>query len=751
MDSQTVSEDSDVDSTAGQRVGLPQPIASLARPEIQAKKMTANLEPDTYVDLNAPELYLNRELTWLAFNLRVLDEARDSRTPWLERLKFLAIVSSNLDEFFMKRIGGLKQQVGAGVDKLTVDGCTPQQQIAVCTVAVRDLMQEKTALLQVVMNGLGNHEIHLQSYAGLSDSQRAELRSDYQHDVLPLVTPLGLDSTHPFPFISNLSLNLLVTLKEKNGKEFVARVKVPVGPHTPRFVRIGGNHRYLPLEDVIGNNLDLLFPDCDVEHCHLFRVTRNASAERDEDGADDLLALIEAELRDRKFAQSVRLEVAESMPMEQREMLAAKLGIDAKTDVFEDKGPLGMADLMELANLDIPELRDAPHRPKTNVYLRDKVSIFAAIRRRSSILLQFPQESFATSVERFVSEASDDPQVLVIKATLYRTSASSGIVESLASAARRGKHVAVMVELKARFDEAANVRWARRLEDSGVHVSYGVIGLKTHCKAILVIRREQDELRRYVHVGTGNYHAGTARIYADFGLLSCDAKMSQDIADLFNGLTSGRNLMRRYHKILTAPRTMKKALLCKIDREIEQHSTTLDGHIRLKTNALEDRNIVEALYRASRAGVQIELLVRDTCRLRPGLRGLSENISVTSTISRFLEHARIYYFRNGGDEEYLLGSADLMQRNLEHRIELLVPVEDKSLRADLRRFLDAQLADRRHAWTMLSDGRYMRKQPDPDTAAKARKPQKSAVATTSVENAFAETVKTCENAMDHSN
>ncbi len=667
----------------------------------------ADLATD-WTDIYAPELYLNRELTWLAFNRRVLDEARNSRTPLLERVKFLAIVSSNLDEFFMKRIGGLKLQVGAGYEKRTVDGRTPQHQIDDAAESVRNLMAEKAELAAAAMRELRVHDVHLQHYDELAPGERLTLRSDYEHDVLPLVTPLGLDSAHPFPFISNLSLNLLVKLSEVNGNDFTARVKVPVGPHSPRFVRIGGTHRYVLLEEVVENNLDLLFPNCAVESCQLFRVTRNAAAERDEDGADDLLAMIEAELRDRKFAPSVRLEVEQSMPQSQRFMLAAKLDIDPAAEIYQDDGLLGMADLMEIANLDIPELRDTPHNPIDNTHLNEGSDIFDSIRKRGSILLQYPQESFVSSVERFVTAASDDPHVAVIKATLYRTSANTTIVDSLARAARCGKQVAVLVELKARFDEAANVRWARRLEDSGVHVSYGVVGLKTHCKAILVIRREQETLQRYVHVGTGNYHAGTARIYSDFGLLSCDAEIGEDIADLFNSLTSGSNVEREYHKILTAPTKMKTALLEKIAREIVLHSAKSPGRIRLKTNALEDRDIVAALYRAGRAGVRVELLVRDTCRLRPGLPGLSENISVTSTVGRFLEHARIYNFRNGGNEEYYIGSADLMQRNLEHRIELLVPVEESALRDQLRGFMENQLGDERHAWRMQSDGSYVR-------------------------------------------
>ncbi len=662
-------------------------------------------------DLREPSLYLNRELTWLAYNRRVLDEAKNLQTPLLERLKFLAIVSSNLDEFFMKRIGGLKHQVSAGYTKTTVDGRTPQQQITECAVQVRELIAEKAEIAKAVLAELRNHNVHLHCYEELSDAERKVLRENYERDVLPLVTPLGLDSSHPFPHFSNLSVNLLVTFIEPGQDESLILVRVPAGPCSPRFVRIGKDHRYVALEEIVAHNLDLLLPDCEVKSCQPFRITRHASPEHDEEGTEDLLAMIEAELRNREFLPCVRLEMGPEMAPAQRNMLAKNLQIDPAADIYTDHALLGMADLMQLAGLDIPALHDIPHEPVTNPLLPPDRGVFESIRLHGSILLQFPRESFATSVERFVTEASEDPDVLAIKATLYRTSASTGIVDSLVKAAHDGKHVVVMVELKARFDEAANVVWARRLEEAGVHVSYGIENLKTHCKALFVVRRENNELNRYVHVSTGNYHAGTARVYADFGLLSCDEELCEDIADLFNVLTSGRNISRTYRKALTAPDIMKKSLIAKILREIEHHSEDSPGHIRLKTNALEDSDIVEALYRAGRAGVRIELFVRDTCRLRPGLTGLSENITVIATISRFLEHARVYYFRNGGNEEYYIGSADLMQRNLEHRIELLVPVEGAALRETLSNYLDKQRRDRQHSWHLHSDGRYTRQPP----------------------------------------
>ena len=440
-------------------------------------------------------------------------------------------------------------------------------------------------------------------------------------------------------------------------------------------------------------------------------MTRNANTEIDEEQADDLLSMIESELRYRKFAPFVRLEIDQAMAPLHRGMLAAELGLDETDDVFETDSLLGKRNLMEIAMLDEPELHDLDHRPITNPKLQESRSIFHLIRGAGSILLQHPYESFATSVERFVREASRDPKVVAIKMTLYRTSADTEILEYLIEAARNGKQVAVAVELKARFDEAANIRWANRLEDAGIHVTYGVVGLKTHAKAILVIRQDYSGLRRYAHIGTGNYHAGTARLYSDLGLLTCDDDIGHDLTQLFNYLTSGCKPSRNYRKAMVAPKFLKKSLLAKIAREIEQHSDKDPGRIRLKTNALEDSDIVEALYEAARAGVKVELIVRDTCRLRPGLEGISTNASVIGIVSRFLEHARIYNFHNAGEEEYFIGSADLMTRNLESRIELVVPVEDPAQQEELNKIFEYQQKDMRSVWDMLPDGKYVQRQP----------------------------------------
>ena len=687
-------------------------VADALAPEPESSTDRRDARAPAAIDLHAPELYLNRELTWLSFNRRVLHEAQDPRTPLLERVKFLAIVNSNLDEFFMKRIGGLKQQVGAGVKNLTVDGRTPEQQIEECVAFVRTLNLDTRATYLELVEALRRDGIVLASWTDLSSAQKAWLREYYLRNVFPLVTPLAMDPAHPFPFLSNLSLNLLVTLHYRKDLEpTLARVKVPIGFGVPRFLRADNDLVFVPLEEVMAHNLDVLFPDMDFEACELFRVTRNANAEQDEEEADDLLAMIESELRDRRFAPIVRLEVEESMQPLHRGMLAAELGLDETKDVFEKDWLLGMRDLMEIAALDIPALHDPPHYPVTNAKLDDDRNIFHIIRESGPILLQHPYESFGTSVERFVREASHDPKVLAIKMTLYRTSASTRIVDDLIEASRNGKQVAVVVEIKARFDEAANIQWASRLEEAGIHVMYGVVGLKTHSKVILVVRRDFTGLRRYAHIGTGNYHAGTARIYSDLGLLTCDDVIGRDRTELFNYLTTGYKPRRTYHRILAAPRALKQPLLEKIEREIQGHSPDSPGLIRFKANALEDTDIVEALYRATQAGVTVELIIRDTCRLRPGLPGLSETASVVSIVGRFLEHGRIYYFRNGGDEEFFIGSADLMKRNLESRVEVVTPVQDPALCDELRFILDTQLNDRRSTWEMRSDGTYVQRQP----------------------------------------
>lgn len=671
----------------------------------------------THFDLDAPEWYLNRELTWLAYNRRVLAQAADSRVPLLERVKFLAISGSNLDEFIMKRIGGLKQQLAAGVNHAGADGLTPEQQIKESLKIIRSLQRDQDIIRLQLVDELSNHGIQLPTYAELSDQQRVWIRKNYIDNIFPLVTPLAMDPSHPFPFISNLAMNLLVTLRFPGDSEVrMARVKVPLNKGvSPRFLQVDHGHVYVRLEDVMANNLDLLFPGMHIDSCELFRVTRNANVDIGEETADDLLESIETELRERHFAPIVRLEIAGGMDDLHRGMLAAELGLDEEADVATFNGMLGLRDMMELVGLPFKELRDSQHHPIDNPRLAlGPKNIFHNIREGGPILLQHPYESFTTSVERFLRAAAADSKVMAIKMTLYRTNARGTIIDLLLKAAKNGKQVAVLVELKASFDEAANIGWARRLERAGIHVTYGVEGLKTHCKVILVVRKDYNGIRRYAHIGTGNYHSDTARLYSDLGMLTCNEAIGQDLTELFNYLT-GYSPPPSYRKLLVAPDTLKRSILRMIDREIAHHEAGQKAAIQFKTNALEDVDIVRALYRASMAGVKVDLIVRDSCRIRPGITGLSENITVVSILGRFLEHSRIYYFRNAGQGEFYIGSADLMRRNLMGRVEVLTPVEDPALQEDLRLILDIQLGDQRNAWEMLPNNVYMQRLPEQAT------------------------------------
>lgn len=663
-------------------------------------------------DLTDSQWYLNRELTWLEFNSRVLHEAEDLRTPLLERLKFIAIVSANLDEFFMKRIGGLKQQIGAGMRELTLDGRSARQQVGECHAVIRQMEARKEELFGQVCALLEEKNILIERYADLMPKERKLLREHYYNNIFPLLTPQSIDPAHPFPFISNLSLNLLVAVRHPRGRDAsLVRVKVPVGLGTQRFIRVGKGDHFVRLEDVMCNNLDMLFPGMEILSCEIFRVTRNANTEKDEDEADDLMEMIESELKERKFAPIVRLEIGTGMDPAHRGRLAAELELDEENDVFEVPGLLALRDLFELVKLDYPRMHDPIHHPIDHPLLQAQRNIFHIIREAGSLLLQHPYESFSTSVERFLREAAIDPKVRGIKMTLYRTSSQSRIIDALLLAAQNGKQVAVVVELKARFDEATNIRLAERMEEAGIHVTYGVVGLKTHCKVIMVVRQDFSGLRRYVHIGTGNYHADTARLYSDVGLLTCDQIIAQDVTELFNYLTTGFMAKRNYQKLIPAPRMLKKALISRIEREIVLHQEKGDGLIQFKMNALEDGEIVKALYRASLAGVRIDLIVRDTCRLRPGIAGLSESVRVVSIVGRFLEHSRIYYFRNGGAEEYFIASADAMKRNLEARVEVLCPVESPLLTRELRTVFETHLNDKRSAWDMQPDGSYLQRMP----------------------------------------
>lgn len=688
--------------------------------EQSATATPAALEGAPNYNLSDPSLYLNRELTWLAFNQRVLHEARDERTPLLERLKFIAIVGGNLDEFFMKRIGGLKQQVAAGVSGRSVDGRTAEEQIRDCGVVTRALEEEQQRGLKQILTLLTQYDIRLLRYAELDDAQREQLEQHFMEAVFPLLTPLALDPGHRFPFISNLSLNLLVELRYPNAgaeESLLARVKIPIGAGLKRFVKVGDSHHYLPLEELVEAHLERLFPGMEIVSVDRFRITRNAnvmgSDEADTllDDADDLTEVIETELRGRHFAPIVRLQYSTGMAPQHRGMLAAELSLDEEQDLSAVDGLLGFKDLWQLVGIDIPELHDAPHRVLDNARLAfDNRSIFHIVRKGGPLLLQHPYESFTTSVQRFLKSAAEDPKVLAIKMTLYRTDASGQLIESLLEASRRGKQVAVLVELKARFDEEANLKWARRLGEAGIHVAYGVIGLKTHSKIILVVRQDYNGIRRYAHIGTGNYHPGTARLYSDLGMLTNDEAIGEDLNELFNYLT-GYGTPAQYRKLLPAPFLLKRAIITKIEREVRHQREGRGGLIQMKMNALEDVDVTRALYRAGQAGVKVDLIVRDSCRLRPGLPGLSESIRVIGIVGRFLEHARIFYFQNGGEEEYYMGSADLMKRNLEERVEVVTPIEEPRMRAELRMIIDAQLGDQRSAWEMQSDGTYRQRQP----------------------------------------
>lgn len=672
-------------------------------------------------DLDRPEYYLNRELTWLNFNFRVLHEAEDPRTPLMERVNFLSIVGSNLDEFFMKRIGGLKQQVEAGITERTVDGRTPAEQVHECYQVVRGLEDRQRRAARDVCSLLAENRIRILEIADLTPGQRKWIRNHYVRNIYPLVTPQATDPAHPFPFISNLSLNLLVVLRHPADEtSSVARVKVPVGTGVPpvgtglpRFVRIADTDVWVPLESVMANNLDLLFPGMEVVSCDMFRVTRNAIYDVEEDMADDLLELIEAGLRKRHLAPIVRLQVKKGMDPDRKRVLAGELGLKSQ-DVFEGDGPLGLRDLAEFLELARPGLGDPPHHPAEHPALLNDRPIFHIIRDAGAVLLHHPYQAFDTSVMRFLREAVRDPKVRAVKMTFYRMAPQSTIIDYLVEAARNGKQVAVVIELQARFDEAANIQWANALAAHGIHVTYGVLGLKTHCKVILVVRQDHDGLRRYAHVGTGNYHGGTARFYCDHGLLTCDESIGADLTELFNYLTTGYRPKRQYWKLLPAPKHLRPALLKRIRREIDVHSPDSPGKLQFQMNALEDPEVTRALYSAAQAGVQVDLIVRDSCRIRPGIPGLSENIRVVSIVGRFLQHSRIYYFRNGGDEEYYIGSADCMRRNLSARVETLVPVEDPALRAELRHVLDVQLQDSRCAWEMGPDGSYRQRTPGAD-------------------------------------
>ena len=651
--------------------------------------------------------YLNRELSLLDFQERVLALAEDAALPVLERAKFLAIFAGNIDEFFQVRVAGLKDQVSAGLSAVSPDGLTPSAQLRAIRERLTGLVERHSrAFLDSVVPAMAEAGVQVADCDSLDDDDEKHLSAVFD-DVFPVLTPLAVDPGHPFPYISNLSLNLAVMVHDPvTGERRFARVKVP--PLLPRFVPMPDGKRFIPLEQVIAAHLGALFPGMEIEAHHPFRVTRNTdlTVQADAEEADDLLAAVEMELRQRRFGQAVRLEIGTRMSSEARALLERELELTAD-DVYVVDGPLGLDGLWALHELERADLKDEQWHPVTPPALSagddDRADVFTALRERD-VLVHHPYESFTTTVEAFIRQAAADPKILAIKQTLYRTSGDSPIVKSLIRAAERGKQVSVLVELKARFDEQANIAWARALEEAGVHVVYGLVGFKTHSKTALVVRQEADGIRRYCHVGTGNYNPKTARTYEDLGLLSSDPDLGADLTDLFNFLT-GYSRQLDYRKLLLAPTKLRARLIELIAKECAGDSA---GRIRMKVNSLVDQAVIDALYRASAAGVSIDLVVRGMCCLRPGVDGLSENIRVRSIVGRYLEHSRIFEFGDGQSRpvRFLIGSADLMRRNLERRIEALVPIEAPELQDRLREVLDLALADDVLAWRLDSDGHW---------------------------------------------
>ncbi len=681
--------------------------------------------------------FADRELSWLAFNQRVLELAEDVHQPLLERVRFLAIFASNLDEFFMVRVAGLKRRIATGIAVTAASGLSPRQTLDAISERAHILMERHSRVFRdEVQPALAAEGITLVHWDELEAREQDRLRKFFRRQIFPVLTPLAVDPAHPFPYISGLSLNLaVVVVNPATGKEHFARVKVP--PLLPRFIAVDAKGRpsapttqtadpekgptsFVPISEVIGQHLDQLFPGMEVREHHTFRVTRNEDVEVEEDDAENLLQAMEKELLRRRFGPPVRLELAVGISPRIRNLLVRELGV-AADEVYELPAPLDLTGLNAIADLDRADLHYPAFIPTTHRFLAEVESahptdVFAAIRERD-ILLHHPYDSFSTSVQTFLEQAAADPNVLAIKQTLYRTSGDSPIVDALIDAAEAGKQVLALVEIKARFDEQANITWARKLEQAGVHVVYGIVGLKTHCKLSLVVRQESDGLRRYCHVGTGNYHPKTARLYTDHGLLTCDPDVGQDLTRLFNQL-SGYAPQSRFHRLLVAPRTVRSGLIDRIRREADAARAGHEAWIRMKVNSVVDEATIDALYRASQAGVQVELVVRGICAVRPGIPGLSENIRVRSILGRFLEHSRIYAFANSagpalgegqasGPEIYI-GSADLMHRNLDRRVEALVRIADPDQITELLDLLDFSMNDGTATWHLHPDGTWQR-------------------------------------------
>ncbi len=661
---------------------------------------------------NPRERLIDRELSWLAFNQRVLELAEDESTPLLERCRFLAIFSSNLDDFYMIRVASLKRKLEAGITKSNTAGYNPRELMNVLSAKTQELIARQSRCFhESVLPALLNHGIELTKWEALTNEERDYVNEIFQAKIFPVLTPLAVDPSHPFPYISGLSLNLAVVLGQPDSEsELFARVKVP--SNLPRFIAAekNGARRFIPLEQVIIANLDQLFPGMEIKSYYTFRLTRNADLALEEEESDDLLATMEQELLRRKFGPPVRLEVNPDIDTALLGTLMEELDIK-EHDISRVPEPLDLTGLNLIADIDLPELKFPGFQNQVPPALReidseDYDEFFAAI-RRNEVLLHHPYESFTSSVVRFLESAARDPNVLAIKQTLYRTSGDSPIMAALIEAAEAGKQVLAVVEIRARFDEQANVRWARKLEDVGVHVVYGLVGFKTHAKLSLVVRQESNGIRRYVHMGTGNYNPKTARLYEDFGLLSADSVLGDDVNKLFNQL-SGFAPQTSFDRILVAPRTLAAGLLERIDREIENHKAGKPSGIRFKLNSVLDEEMIEAFYRASQAGIKVELIVRGICSIRVGVPGLSDNIRAVSILGRFLEHSRIFHFTNGGDDELWIGSADLMDRNLRRRVESLVKITQPDHKRHLMRALDGYLSDQTSSWQMREDGSWRR-------------------------------------------
>jgi len=654
--------------------------------------------------------FLDRELSWLSFNQRVLELAQDTDLPLLERAKFLAIFASNLDEFFMVRVAGLKRRLATGIAVQSSSGFTPRE--------VLDVLWRRAYELQRVQADLFNSQIQpsllangiqLLRWDQMTPLEKEGVEGFFQAQVFPVLTPLAVDPSHPFPYISGLSLNLAVVVRNpQTGTELFARVKVP--PSLPRFVAVGSS-RFVPLEDIIAAHLHDLFPGMEIQQTHAFRVTRNEDVEVEEDDAENLLLALERELLRRRFGPPVRLEVEESIDPHVLDLLISELDV-SELEVFRLPGPLDLTGLWTVVGLDRDDLKQPKFVPRTSRQLSDVESSTPPdvldVVREHDVLVHHPYDSFSTSVQLFLEQAAVDPNVLAIKQTLYRTSGDSPIVDALIAAAEAGKQVLALVEIKARFDEQANIDWARKLEEAGVHVVYGLVGLKTHSKLSMVVRNDGDQLRRYCHLGTGNYHPKTARLYEDFGLITCDKAVGEDVANLFNVL-SGYSLNTDYTRLLVAPHSVRNGLIERIDREIANKAQGLPSGIRFKCNALVDEGIIEALYRASQAGVPVQIWVRGICALRPGVPGMSENIRVMSILGRFLEHSRAYCYENAGNREVWIGSADLMHRNLDRRVETLVRLVDPEQVADIEALFDFAFGPETSAWHLDSEGVWTRR------------------------------------------